>query len=525
MAIEESTLPVRQRGWLRNVATSYGDIAVGGLVYILLTPFVIHHLGLEAYAIWVVSHTITFYLGLFDLGFSQAHVRFHARHAARRRLALMRRLAATVFLALACAGAVAMLLALGLVLMPIEHWFQVSAGMQADFRLVVLVLGVNLLFALPGSTLENIYEGEQRFDIRNLRSIVLRVLTVALQVGLLVNGYGIVALALVELAVTLLRIAIDLVVTARLVPGLLRTRLRFDRATWRRIRPFALWAFVDDLLVEGTAHIDKLLVALLLPLALLTPYALCVAVAGLLMLAAQPMTETFFPMASAFHARGRRADMVRLLLSGTKISLVVSAPLLILLLFHGEGLMLIWVPELEGYLPPGLLQLILLNFYLSVGFWTATLILMAANRIRFVALLTITELLLALVLILLLVPWLGLNGLALGALVANALIGMFWLLPTACRHCGTSMAAFAASAVGRPLLISIPVLAVVGTLQLVFTGGDWALLTGSSVLIGLLYVPGLLLFGLDGWERASLYAWLRRLRHPGSPRLSEAGKT
>ncbi len=511
--------PARSATWLRNIATSYGDVIVGGVIYILLTPILVRSLGVEAYAIWLVSHTITFYLGLFDLGFSQAHVRYHARYAAKGQRAALRRLAATVFLSLSCAGLLALGLASALVIAPLGSWFDVSGSLEADFRLVILILGLNLLLNLPGATLENVYEGEERFDIRNLRSMMLRVISAGLQLWLLWNGYGIVALALVELAVSILCICVDLVLARRLVPGLLRGRLRLDRRMLHRIRPFALWAFVDDLLVEGSSHLDKLVLALLLPLALLTPYALCIALAGLLILIVQPVTETFFPMAAGFHARGRQRDLARLLISGTKAALAPAVPLALLLWVFGEQVLLLWVPEVEDYLPAGLMQLIVVNCLLTTGFWTATLLLMAMNRIRLVALLTLAELTFALVLILWLAPLYGLIGLALASLTANAVLGFGWVLPAACRAAGVSVPTFLASTFGRIALSALPSTALILMFPAWLPPDGWLAPVLAVIAIVMVYGPILLLGGLDQWERGSVFASVKRLAGQRGPDL------
>ncbi|MCP1675778.1 O-antigen/teichoic acid export membrane protein [Natronocella acetinitrilica] len=505
-----SAMPARDdRRWLRNVATSYGDLLLGGTIYVLITPFIIHHLGLEAYAVWLISHTLTFYLGMLDLGIGQAHVRFHARHVAQGRPRAALRLAGNVVPALIVAGVVAAVAAAVIGLMPLERVFSVEGGLAFDFRLVVIILGLNLLIALPASALENIYEGEQRFDIRNLRSIVLRIVAVSVQVWLLLQGYGIVALALVELCVSALRACIDLLLVSRLLPGLLRTRLSMDRRVWRRIRPFALWAFVDDLLVEGSAHIDKLLVALLLPMALVTPYALCIAVAGLLLLLAQPIAETFFPMASSLHASGRQSELARVLRTGTKATVAVAAPVAVFLLLVGESLLVFWVAELEPVLVAGLLPLVVVSFFVAAICWTPTLVLMAVNRIRLVACLTLAEIGLSVALMLILVPRLGLLGVAWAVLIAGLLVGSLFLLPAACRAANLGLVDLLASGVARVILAVGPAAVLGGTLGIMrapFGLFDFMLI---AACIATAYLPALYFGGLDAWERSLILGVLR----------------
>lgn len=499
------------RRWLNNVATGYTDIAVGGVIYVLLTPVLVQALGVEAYALWVLSHTVTFYLGLMDLGLGPAHVRFHALYAARGRQRRLRALLATVVVALTLSGVLAATAAGLLAVSPVATWLDLSGELAAAAPLVLLLVAVNVLISLPGSALENVYEGEQRFDLRNVRSIVLRLLAASAQLALLLNGFGIVALVAVELGIAMLRVAIDLCLVRRVAPQLLAPPFRADRRLWRRIRPFALWAFVDDLLVEGSANLDRLLLVVLLPVALLTPYVLCVAVATLLLLVVRPVAETLFPMASGFHARGRTEDLTRVLVTGTRSVMLLTVPLAMVLILFGEGLLLFWVPTVEGLLPPGLLALVVGTFLVAAVCWPATLVLMALGRVRLVVAITLTEVALIVFLALLLVPSLGLNGFALATLASNLLVGVGLLAPAVCRVTGVQLPWLVRVTAGRVLLPVFAALLVAVPFTLWREAHDLLVFTVATLAVGAVYLPLCYLAGIDRWDRMQVHSAIRRL--------------
>lgn len=506
--------PTRLRRWMRNVGSSYGDLLVGGIIYLLMTPLLIRHLGLELYALWLVSHVITFYLQLLDFGFNEAQVRFHARYVAKNQQYLVRKLLATTTAALGVAGLVAGALAVAVAFSPVYGWFDMSAGVESELRAVLLVVAINLLLSIPGSTLECIYEGEQRFDLRNIRSIGLRLFTASLQLSLLLQGYGIVALAMVELLASVLRILIDLFMANRLVPGLFRGKFRFNPRIWWSILPFAIWAFIDDVIVEGSEHLDTLLVAFFLPMAMLTPYAMCAALGGILMVAAHPIAETIFPMASELHARGKRDALHRLFLAGSKGVTALAAPVAIFLVFFGSPVLMIWVPEAWEVLPAGLVQLVVIDILFSVYFTTGTVLLMAMGRIRFVAMLTVLELALTVLLIVLLVPRYGLIGFATAALTANVLVGFALLLPAACRACQVSLASFLARTLGRLSVAMLPAGLAAAGMMLLDVDPGVLFLAAAVVIIGAVYLPSILWLGTSPAERAGYeQVWRHSRRH------------
>src|SRR5258706_5736466 len=53
---------------LKNVASSGGGLAVNIAVGFFLSPFILHHLGEEAYGFWILIFSLTGYYGIFDFG-------------------------------------------------------------------------------------------------------------------------------------------------------------------------------------------------------------------------------------------------------------------------------------------------------------------------------------------------------------------------------------------------------------------------------------------------------------------------
>jgi len=508
-----SSAPVQPlRQWLRNVGAGYGDTVAGAAIFILLTPFVVRRLGVEAYAAWVLSHSITFYLKFFDLGFNEAQVRLHARFAERARLDLIAKLVATAVVCLTAAGALAALTGGALAFGASAGWLEVSGALESDLRIVIAILAINLLVSIPGSALETVYDGAQRFDLLNLRSIILRVVGAGAQLVLLLRGHGIVALALTELAVSCLAVAIDLIVLRRLLPGLLRLRIAFDRRIWRRIRHFALWMSIDDIVAEGTSHLDELLVAVFLPLALLTPYALCLALAGAIVPIIRPITETFFPMAAALHARHATVELARLLAVGTKVVTAIALPLATGLVFFGQDLLAVWVPEAATASSPLLIALLAANVFVTAMLWTCGVMLLAVNRIRFVVALNVAEVVVEVALIVLLAPRWGLTGVAAASLAANVTLGLFVELPVMCRIVKLTAPALLGPIMARLALAAVPLVLVALLLRAWLPSEDLAALIVAAVALGTTWLAALFVLGTSHAERTELLGAWRTLR-------------
>lgn len=496
--------PADRRRWLANVGSGYADALVGGVLYLALTPVVIAHLGTEAYAAWLIAHAITFYLGFVDLGFGAAQVRLQARLEARGQRSAVERLVATTAVALAIAGALAAIAALVVAMSPASGWLDVEPAIAADFRFLVALLAVNLLVSIPGSALENVYEGVQRFDLLNLRSIAIKLLAGAAQLALVLAGHGIVALAAVAVLASCAALLADLAILRRLCPGLLEAPVRFHRDIWRRIRRFVTWSGADDVLTEGTVNLDEILIAALLPLSLLTPYALCATIAGALLVVVQPVVATLFPMAASLHAARERGRLQRLFVLSTKGLLAIALPVALFLGPCGAALIAWWVPEAAGGATPALMMVIVADTLVSVYLATSSALLLALNRVRAVVSLRVAEVALQVPLILLLAPAMGILGVALAVLSANVAVGLLLELPLTCRLLGITLPSFARDTLARLVPAAVP-----AAILAWWVGDGIASLAGlalTAIAVATTCLAGVWLLGTTATERAEIVA-------------------
>lgn len=515
--------PRKFSSWIRNVASNYLDVAVSGASFFFLTPYIVHQVGLPAYSLWIVCHTIAFYLRFFDLGFGQAQIRYQAKFHARGRTDLGRQLLSTTVSALLIAStfacATGVVLASGVRIPGVA----IPPEMQHDFTLVLLLLAANLLVSIPGSALSNIYYGTERFDIANARSIVLQLLSAALQFTALQAGQGIVVLAAIELGISILRVLVDVIVLRRLYPQLLRNfRPGFARIIWRRVGRFALWSSLDDLLVEGTSQLDRVFIAVFLPLATLAPYALCKSVGGMVSLIIEPMTQTFYPMAAGLHAKGNREKLTQLLLAGTKTATAIALPLALALALFGDNGLALWVPEIFAVAPPLLIAFIAANLLLSVFMWTSTVLLLATNRARTVAFITLGEISLAFVCIAFLTRQFGLTGIAMGSLTANIIMVVVVQIPLVCRVMKISPRTFLFQTVGRVALAAFPVIAFALWLRRSFAPDTWVSLGAVAAAILLAFALSFIVLGITTSERKQYLTVLKDYLHGTEPPADHA---
>src|SRR5437879_9255043 len=117
---------------LINVASSWGGLAVNIAVGFFLSPFILHHLGDEAFGLWILIFSLTGYYGIFDFGIRSSIIRYVSKYTATKDIAEVSRLINTALFTYTGVGLVSLMITLAGSfyvdrLFPIEPAFQSTA--------------------------------------------------------------------------------------------------------------------------------------------------------------------------------------------------------------------------------------------------------------------------------------------------------------------------------------------------------------------------------------------------------------
>ena len=204
---------------IRNVLANWGGYIFAVGVNFVLSPFIVHSLGDESYGIWVLLGSIVGYLGLLDLGVRGAVTRYIAKFHAQESHLEATRVASSALVVFVLVGFVAIAVA-GVLAIVIDRVFQIPPELVAVARVVLILGGVNMAISMISGVYGGVVAGLQRFDIANLFEIAIGVVRVILVVLALKTGYGLIALALIQLGVSGLRGFASFVLSRRLYPQL-----------------------------------------------------------------------------------------------------------------------------------------------------------------------------------------------------------------------------------------------------------------------------------------------------------------
>src|SRR5580658_5411465 len=133
---------------LKNVASSWGGLGVNIAVGFFLSPFILHHLGDDAFGLWVLIFSLTGYYGIFDFGIRSSLIRYVSKFQATGDKDELARLVNTSLFTYTCVGLV-LLVPTTIGAFYVDRLFHVPPAFIRDSRLLFLMVGYSLALGFP----------------------------------------------------------------------------------------------------------------------------------------------------------------------------------------------------------------------------------------------------------------------------------------------------------------------------------------------------------------------------------------
>jgi len=195
MAVSEAAAPSSGEHFLRNVLWGWTGVVFSLLSGILLSPYIIHHLGDERYGIWALGFSVIDYYNLVDFGFRSAVLKYVAHYRVTGELDRIEEIVSTALTYFSIA-AILLLCATAVMATYFIGFFRITPQNIGDFRFVIVTVGIGVSFGAVMNSFGATLEAHQRFDISSRIDIVNSALRISGCFLALYFGFGIKALAL-----------------------------------------------------------------------------------------------------------------------------------------------------------------------------------------------------------------------------------------------------------------------------------------------------------------------------------------
>jgi O-antigen/teichoic acid export membrane protein len=509
---------VSWRTILRNIVSNWLGYIVSILVAFFLAPVVVHRLGNTGYGIWTLILSLTGYFGLLDFGIRSTVGRFVARYVSLSDTENVNRTVNTAIAMLACGGLLGLLATVGLSFF--LGSFKVEPQLQAAARAALLMAGLNVSLALPLGVFSGVLIALERYDIVSRITIAGTLVQAALVVTLLKTGHGVVALAAIALLINTSQYCAMAIWAKALFPPLKVGRRFVDFGNCKELFGFSIFRFIAIIANQLIFYTDTVVIGAFLGTGAITYYA----IAGSLIEYGRHIvslaTDTLYPAATRLDSKDDIPGLRRLLIAGTRISLLLALPLCLGLMFFGKQFITLWMGKAYAVSATYLLVLTIPQFT-SMSQYTSALVLAGMARHRMLAYVAFGEGVANLALSIVLVRKIGIVGVAWGTVIPHLLSTAVIIPVYTLRTLRMGAWDYIEQAYLRPVLCAIPVVGLCYGLSHWIERPSW-LLFGSEVAA----VCGV--FGLASYficlntgQQASVMESVRRVFHR-EPVVNEA---
>jgi O-antigen/teichoic acid export membrane protein len=505
--------------FFRNVLWSWSGTTFSLISGLILSPFLIRHLGDERYGIWALAFSFIDYFALVDLGLRSAVIKYSAHYRATGELDRLEEIVATGLAyylgASVCVVGAALLVARNLTVI-----FHVLPRDVAAFQFLTVTVGIGFALGIVFNLFSGVLEAYQRFDILNRISILTNGVRVVGCFAVLALGWRLRALGLCVLAGQLLGYGLLWGAVRRLLPGRTFSLAKSRRSAMRLMLGYGLHTFAANISLivlnqDAPVLIGHFLTASLVgyfnfPLRLLDYSADMVYRLGLISAS----------KAAELTAHGKKESIARMAVLVNRYGLLLFLPMVAYLTIFGRQLIEVWIsPTFAANCAP-LVPVLGAGLIICVAGYNSESILYGLAKHGALARSVVVEAILSVTALWYVIPRYGIYGAAwvfsVLMIASRGLYVPYWVS----RYVGLRYAEYLGGIYIRPTLLVLPV-SVLAWLanRAIGQPATWLVALGGGALICGLYYPAAFFLAVEPEHRETILApamrafdWIRGRR-------------
>lgn len=487
-------MPSQKRQIIRNVGSSWSALAVNVVIGIFLSPFILHHLGDTAFGIWVLIFSLTGYYGLFDLGIRSSVVRYVSKYTATGDREKLTQFVNTALFSYTGIGVVSMLLTT-LLTSSIEHLFKIPPALHPQARLLLFMVGASVSLSFPLGVFGGVLEGLNSFYILNWTSIAATIARGALIVYFLNRGYGLITVALITVGLPLLSSILRVFIVLRVCPMPLGLK-HVDRASFRQMANYGGTTFIVMIGARLRFRTDEIVLGTMMSAVAVTWFNIGARIVDYAQEFVSALAQVFVPMSSQSEATGNLDRVRKIYVAGNRACAFLIFPITAILIILGKDIIRVWVGAryIEHSYP--VLVVMIIPFTLMLMQSASQRVLFGLGKHQDLATITLIEGVANVILSVALVPSRGIAGGivgdALGTAIPLSLTYIAFLPRHMNKQIGVPVGTFVREAFTLPLLLTLPLIAVLGLASRYFYPRNLIQLAIEIVFVSALYSIGLL---------------------------------
>jgi O-antigen/teichoic acid export membrane protein len=324
----------------------------------------------------------------------------------------------------------------------------------------MLLAATTLSSTLVFSVFTAVLSGIGRFDLLGILELAQVSLTSLGLIPIIRTGHGLIAMASWQLSVVLGINLLTMVVCFRTNPKLRCHFRKPEQQLLRSLWQLGLYVLICNGAGQLILYTDNVVVGAFVAAAAVSYYAIAGKMVEYVRQVAFSILRYVMPLASSFGALNQYDQIRRLYLRGTQVVLLITYPIVITLIVRGDTFFRLWIGAQFSAEATRILQILSLAAAIMLANSSVNGVMLALDRQRTLAIVTLGEGLGNLALSVILVQRIGVIGVALGTLFPCVVTGFLFWPRYLCKLLDMSMVDYLREAWIKPVVAMVPFIAV-----------------------------------------------------------------
>jgi O-antigen/teichoic acid export membrane protein len=321
---------------LRTLQTTV-NIIVG----LFMLPFMISILGEDLYGIWILIGGFTASLHLMDFGFASAVTRFVVRYLTEKEYDEANEVISSALVVYIILGLLVAIVTLIIAVIS-DIWISNPENVDLVFALITIT-GLSLAIEFPFKAFAGVSIAYMRHDLNALSQIIIKVISTVVSIFLLLQGYELIAIALVGLGSSLLSNIVFVIIARRLFQDIAVSLSRAKRDKIKQLSGFSFWAFLTDISSLLNKKMDIFMIGAFLGLSTLTIYYVSLRLVEYTILFLGRATGITMPIFTKKFSENNTKELNEAILIFVRINLMLGCYAVFMAVFFGRTVIEAWM--------------------------------------------------------------------------------------------------------------------------------------------------------------------------------------
>lgn len=419
-----------------NILAGWGAHVVTVLIGFFLMPFIIATVGEAQYGAWVFINALAGYAGLVYAGFGATICRYVSDLSAKKEWARLNQFVSSIQAIYFVSAAIAILISCGFAWMAgfLDKWDSLPTN---EVRISIMIVGTTIALGMIGSVYGGVLIGMQRLDMKHGIDVFAGVTRLVLVLVCLQQQFGLITLAFIFFAATLVDNIISAICAYRIVPTLSIAPWHTRKDVMKECFGFSAFTAIAMVAESLIFFTDTVVIGIILGPLAVVPYQIGQRIAQMIQVPVTQIGEAILPKAGELHAQQGHGRLAEVVGKGMSLAFLITGGFLIGSAYFGEMLIVTWIGK--SYTSAALVLTILVGAQMvALPMVVARKALLGMGEVRVPAFIDLFEAGVNLLLSIILIQFMGIIGVALGTLFPIIVIELAIFLPYASRALSTT---------------------------------------------------------------------------------------